>query len=70
MIDEFKKSKIPVGINCTKQEIITPEKLAIYDNYMAKKQFLHIAPSLVEQLLLVDEIMKAGKGMGGGDKGE
>lgn len=37
MIDEFKKQKIPVGISCIKQEIISPEKFAIYDNYLSKK---------------------------------
>jgi len=35
-----------------------------------KKQFLNVAPLLAEQLLLVDEIMKAGKRMGGGPMDE
>ena len=35
----------------------------IYDNYIVKKQFLNIAPVLAQQLLLVDEVMRAGKQM-------
>lgn len=35
----------------------------IYDNYIVKRQFLNIAPVLAEQLLLVDEVMRAGKNM-------
>lgn len=42
----------------------------IYDNYIVKKQFLNIAPVLAEQLLLVDEVMRAGKNMRGGSAPE
>jgi len=35
----------------------------IWDNYIVKRQFLNIAPVLAEQLLLVDEVMRAGKNM-------
>ena len=45
-----------------------PSNLAnIWDNYIVKRQFLNIAPVLAEQLLLVDEVMRAGKNMRGGD---
>ena len=41
----------------------------VFDNYIVKRQFLNIAPVLAEQLLLVDEIMRAGKNMRpGGDE--
>ena len=43
---------------------VSPVKEQIYDNYITKKNWLHIAPTLAQQLLLVDEIMRAGKGMG------
>ncbi len=36
----------------------------VYDNYCVKRQMINICPVLAEQLLLVDEIMKAGKKMG------
>ena len=35
----------------------------IWDNYIVKRQFLNIAPVLTQQLLLVDEVMRAGKQM-------
>lgn len=43
-------------------------KEQIYDNYCAKRQWLNLAPTLGQQLLLVDEIMRAGKGMSGGSR--
>jgi len=59
--------KVNVGIDILKEDsIINPETQGIFDNYIVKKQFLNIAPLLAEQLLLVDEVMKAGKKMGGG----
>ena len=42
----------------------------VWDNYIVKRQFLNIAPVLAEQLLLVDEVMRAGKNMRGGDAPE
>jgi len=67
LTDTFKKNtKVYVGIDVLKEDsFINPETQGVYDNYCVKKQFLNIAPLLAEQLLLVDEIMKAGKKMGG-----
>jgi T-complex protein 1 subunit zeta len=62
--DEYHKNKIAVGLNVQTVGTISPIKEQIYDNYCAKKQWLNIAPTLAQQLLLVDEIMRAGKGMG------
>lgn len=36
----------------------------IFDNYCVKRNSLNIAPVLAQQLLLVDEVIKAGKRMG------
>ena len=66
--DDYNKNKIAVGLNVQSMGTISPIKEQIYDNYCAKKQWLNIAPTLAEQLLLVDEIMRAGKGMGGGSR--
>jgi T-complex protein 1 subunit zeta len=49
-------------------DVITGEPLPaatsrIWDNYIVKKQFLNIAPVLTQQLLLVDEVMRAGRNM-------
>ncbi|KAH8098831.1 hypothetical protein JL720_1800 [Aureococcus anophagefferens] len=38
----------------------------IWDNYRVKKQYLHLSTVLATQLLLVDEVMKAGRQMGKG----
>ena len=64
MKDEYNKNKVAVGLNLQSLGTISPIKEQIYDNYCAKKQWLNIAPTLAQQLLLVDEIMRAGKGMG------
>lgn len=68
MKDEYHKNKVAVGLNLQSLGSISPMKEQIYDNYCTKKQWLNIAPTLAQQLLLVDEIMRAGKGMGGGSK--
>lgn len=67
MKDEYHKSKVAVGLNVQTLGTISPIKEQVFDNYCAKKQWLNIAPTLAEQLLLVDEVMRAGKGMGGGN---
>ena len=54
-----------MGLNLQTMGTISPIKEQIYDNYCVKRQWLNIAPTLAQQLLLVDEIIRAGKGMGG-----
>lgn len=56
LIDTYKAKKIPVGLNLEEFGTVPPELMTIYDNYCVKKQFLNIAPTLAEQLLLVDEV--------------
>jgi len=66
LLDAAKNEKVSVGIDILKLDgFIDPVSQGIYENYCVKKQFLNVAPLLAEQLLLVDEIMKAGKKMGG-----
>lgn len=64
--DEYHKTKVAVGLNVAALGTISPMREQIYDNYCAKRQWLNLAPTLAQQLLLVDEIMRAGKGMGRG----
>jgi T-complex protein 1 subunit zeta len=65
LIAAYRKEKVPVGIDVLQSDkYISPEAQGIYDNYCVKKNWLNVAPLLAEQLLLVDEIMKAGKKMG------
>ena len=56
LIDTYKAKKMPIGLNLEEFGTLPPEMLTIYDNYCVKKQFLNIAPTLAEQLLLVDEV--------------
>lgn len=65
LLDEYKKNKVPIGLNVTDYGVISPEKAGIFDNLKTKQIFLNITTTLAEQLLLCDEILKAGKSMGG-----
>lgn len=64
MIDTYNEKKVPVGINVLEKGVISPETTGIYDNYNVKRQFLNLAPTLASQLVLTDEVLKAGKQMG------
>ena len=57
--------KEAIGLELYTGEVISPELEGIYDNYMVKRQMLMLAPVLAEQLLLVDEVIRAGRQMGG-----
>jgi T-complex protein 1 subunit zeta len=50
----------PVGIDLVSGEVMNPVVEGIYDNYRVKKQLFNLAPVLAQQLLLVDEIIRAG----------
>lgn len=60
------KTKEQYGVDVLTGEPQPVNVSNIYDNYIVKRQFLNIAPVLAEQLLLVDEVMRAGKNMRGG----
>eukprot|EP01015_Nassula_variabilis_P033474 TRINITY_DN8057_c0_g1_i1.p1 TRINITY_DN8057_c0_g1~~TRINITY_DN8057_c0_g1_i1.p1 ORF type:complete len:538 (+),score=138.08 TRINITY_DN8057_c0_g1_i1:155-1768(+) len=64
LVDAYKKNKVPTGLNVEDGKPISPEMNGIYDNYSVKRSILNIAPVLAQQLLLVDEVIKAGKRMG------
>merc|ERR1712194_35651 len=49
-----------VGIDLSSGETLSPEMEGIWDNYRVKKQLFNLAPVLSQQLLLVDEIIRAG----------
>ena len=53
----------PFGVDVVTGEPLPAATSHIWDNYIVKKQFLNIAPVLAQQLLLVDEVMRAGKNM-------
>jgi T-complex protein 1 subunit zeta len=57
------KTKEHYGVDVITGEAQPVTVSNIFDNYIVKRQFLNIAPVLAEQLLLVDEVMRAGKNM-------
>jgi len=62
--EEQERSEQPVGLNLTTGEAFLPSVEGIWDSYIVKKQTLNLSTVLASQLLLVDEVMKAGKSMG------
>lgn len=55
-----------LGLDLTTGEPTDTAAAGVYDNYRVKKQYLHLSTVLAIQLLLVDEVIKAGRKMGGG----
>jgi len=53
-----------VGVDLETGDLLDPNKEGIWDNYCVKKQFLHLGSIIASKLLLVDEIMRAGRSMG------
>jgi T-complex protein 1 subunit zeta len=49
-----------VGLDCSSGEVINPADFGIYDNYNVKRQMIHSCTVIACNLLLVDEIMRAG----------
>ncbi len=64
--EELARSKSAVGLDLTTGAAMDPSALGILDNYRVKRQFLELATGLSAQLLLVDEVMRAGRGSRGG----
>lgn len=52
------------GLNVNSGEAFLPAAEGVWDSYTVKKQSIHLGTVLATQLLLVDEVMKAGKAMG------
>jgi len=66
LVSERESKNIPVGINVATGDPMDPTLEGVWDNYRVKKQIMGLAPVLAQQLLLVDEVIRAGKQMGGG----
>jgi T-complex protein 1 subunit zeta len=64
--EEHLNSGEAVGIDLFTGEPMLPAQTGVWDNYRVKRQFIHLATTLASQLLLVDEVMRAGRNMGGG----
>lgn len=50
----------PVGLDVNSGEALRPSDAGIYDNYIVKKQIINSCSVIASNLLLVDEIMRAG----------
>jgi len=57
---EYAKSKVPVGIDLNTGDPMNPATAGVWDNYRVKRQLLHSCSTIAGNLLLVDEVMKAG----------
>lgn len=62
--EEQERSEQAVGLDLTTGETFLPAAEGIWDSALVKKQVISLATVLATQLLLVDEVMKAGKAMG------
>lgn len=62
--EEYEKGNT-VGLDLTTGEPMDPMLAGVYDNYIVKKQIMQSAPVVASQLLLVDEVMRAGINMRG-----
>eukprot|EP00586_Coscinodiscus_wailesii_P016680 CAMPEP_0172500672 /NCGR_PEP_ID=MMETSP1066-20121228/141574_1 /TAXON_ID=671091 /ORGANISM="Coscinodiscus wailesii, Strain CCMP2513" /LENGTH=549 /DNA_ID=CAMNT_0013275019 /DNA_START=134 /DNA_END=1783 /DNA_ORIENTATION=- len=62
--EEREDSGLAVGLDCYSGEPMIPSDEGIWDNVRVKRQSLYLATVLANQLLLVDEVMRAGKQMG------
>lgn len=58
--EEDRLSPDPIGLDITTGEPAKPADLGVYDNYIVKKQILNSCSIIASNLLLVDEIMRAG----------
>lgn len=61
--EEHERGQACVGLDVATGEALDPKTAGIYDNYIVKKQILLSAPVIASQLLLVDEVMRAGINM-------
>lgn len=62
--EERAATGLPIGINCTTGDAMLPADEGVWDNVRVKRQSLYLSTVLASQLLLVDEVMRAGKQMG------
>lgn len=66
VVGERELKSAPVGVSIATGDPIDPTVEGIWDNFSVKRQIIGLGPVLAEQLLLVDEVIRAGKQMGGG----
>ncbi|KAG9510203.1 Protein unc-13-like A, partial [Fragariocoptes setiger] len=60
LVHESKQSNLLVGVDVNSGEPIDPVSAGIFDNYSVKRQLINSCAVIANNLLLVDEIMRAG----------
>lgn len=60
LTEEDRINPDPVGLDLSTGEAMKPVDMGVYDNYIVKKQILNSCSIIASNLLLVDEIMRAG----------
>lgn len=60
LIHEHAENDLVVGLDLNSGEPINPVDVGIFDNYSVKKQLINSCSVIANNLLLVDEIMRAG----------
>uniref|UniRef100_A0A4D5RA11 T-complex protein 1 subunit zeta n=1 Tax=Scolopendra viridis TaxID=118503 RepID=A0A4D5RA11_SCOVI len=58
--EEYNEAGQSVGLDITTGEALVPFDAGIFDNYCVKQQMIHSCTVIASNLLLVDEIMRAG----------
>ncbi|KAF7264082.1 hypothetical protein GWI33_000669 [Rhynchophorus ferrugineus] len=58
--EESRTSPDPIGLDLASGEPINPKDAGIFDNYVVKKQIINSCSIIASNLLLVDEVMRAG----------
>ena len=58
--EEDRLNADPVGLDLSTGEAMKPIDLGVFDNYIVKKQIINSCSVIASNLLLVDEIMRAG----------
>mmetsp|Transcript_39508 Transcript_39508/g.40038 ORF Transcript_39508/g.40038 Transcript_39508/m.40038 type:complete len:487 (-) Transcript_39508:149-1609(-) len=61
LTEEREETGMAIGLDCNSGEPMIPYDEGIFDNVRVKRQCLFLSTVLANQLLLVDEVMRAGK---------
>ncbi|XP_004530495.1 T-complex protein 1 subunit zeta [Ceratitis capitata] len=60
LTEEDRLNPEPIGLDLSTGEPMKPVDMSVYDNYLVKKQILNSCSVIASNLLLVDEVMRAG----------
>lgn len=60
--EERAKSGAAIGLDCYSGKPFLPESLGVWDGFAVKRSILTLGTVLASQLLLVDEVLRAGRG--------